>query len=68
MLNVKLPARMETRLAKAAKRTGKTPTALTKAAVDLYLEEFEDYYDVMKRKNERTITLAQLGKELGLDN
>lgn len=59
---------METRLTKAAKRTGRTPTALTKAAVDLYLEELEDYYDVTKRKNERTISLAQLGKELGLGN
>jgi predicted DNA-binding protein len=66
MLSVKLPSRIETRLAKAAQRTGKTPDALTMAAVELYLEELEDYFDVMKRKNERSVTLAQLEKELGL--
>ena len=66
MLNVKLPATIETRLTKAAHKTGKTPDALTKAALDLYLEELEDYFDVMKRKNERSVTLEQLEKELGL--
>lgn len=68
MLSVKIPAGIESRLSKAAQRTGQTPDALTKVAVELYLEELEDYFDVMKRKNERSITLEQLGKDLGLAN
>lgn len=68
MLNVKLSSRIETRLSRAAQRTGKTPDALTKAAIELYLEELEDYFDVMKRKKERSVTLVQMEKELGLAN
>jgi len=66
--SVKLSSRIEPRLSKAAQRTGKTPDALTKAAIELYLEELEDYFDVMKRKKERSVTLVQMEKELGLAN
>ncbi len=66
MLNVRLPAQIEDRLNKAAQQIGKTPDAITEAALEAYLEELEDYFDVMKRKGEKTVTLAQLEEELGL--
>jgi len=64
---IKLTPTQKARITRASKATGKTPQAITRAAVNLYLEELEDYMDVMKRKNERTITHEQLGKELGLE-
>jgi len=69
MLNVKLPARLETRLAELAARTGKSADAITQAALDLYLEELEDYLDVaeIKKQGGETISLKELGKSLGLD-
>ncbi len=72
MLNVKLPARLETRLAELAARTGKSADVITQAALYLYLylylEALEDYLDVAEiKKQGETITLKELGKSLGLD-
>jgi len=52
LLNVKLPASLETRLVE----------------LDLYLEALEDYLDVAEiKKQGETISLKELGKSLGLD-
>jgi len=70
MLNVNLPENIETRLAELSARTGKTPDAITQAALDLYLEEFEDYLDVaeIKKQGKKTVSLKELGKALGLES
>ncbi len=70
MLNVNLPERIETRLAELSARTGKTPDAITQAALDLYLEELEDYLDVaeIKKQGGATVSLKELGKALGLES
>jgi len=70
MLNVNLPERIETRLAELSARTGKTPDAITQAALDLYLEELEDYLDVteIKKQGGETVSLKELGKALGLES
>lgn len=70
MLNVNLPERTETRLAELSARTGKTPDAITQAALDLYLEELEDYLDVneIKKQGGETVSLKELGKALGLES
>lgn len=41
MLNVKIPARIESRIAKVAERAGKTPAAIIQAALEAYLERGE---------------------------
>lgn len=52
MLNVNLPTRIETRLVELASRTGKTTDAITQAALNIYLEELEDYLDVVEVKTQ----------------
>lgn len=70
MLNVNLPERIETRLVELSARTGKSPDAITQAALDLYLEELEDYLDVaeIKKQGGETVSLKELGKALGLES
>lgn len=70
MLNVNLPETIETRLAELSARTGKTPDAITQAALDLYLEELEDVLDVaeIKKQSGETVSLKELGKALGLES
>ena len=70
MLNVNLPQTIETRLAELSARTGKTPDAITQAALDLYLEELEDVLDVaeIKKQSSETVSLKELGKALGLES
>lgn len=65
---MKLNQSTESRLQKASVKTGKSVEVLVSSAVDLYLEELEDYFDIQKRKNERAITLDQLKAEIGLGN
>ncbi|HEY8036669.1 MAG TPA: hypothetical protein VIF37_13905 [Methylobacter sp.] len=70
MPNINLPERIEIRLAELSARTGKTPDAITQAALDLYLEELEDYLDVaeIKKQGRETAPLKELGKSLGLES
>ncbi|MCK9635126.1 MAG: hypothetical protein M0R41_02460 [Methylobacter tundripaludum] len=70
MLNVNLPERIETRLVELSARTGKSPDAITQAALDLYLEELEDCLDVAEIKKQvgETVSLKELGKALGLES
>ena len=66
-MTIAISAAREKRIKTIAAEVGETPTAITNKALDLYLEELEDYIDVMKRKDQKTITLKELGKRLGLD-
>ncbi|MDO9270317.1 MAG: hypothetical protein Q7T96_14530 [Methylobacter sp.] len=70
MLNINLPESIEIRLAELSARTGKTPDAITQAALDLYLKELEDYQDVteIKKQGGETVSFKDLGKALGLES
>lgn len=70
MLNVNLPERIETRLVELSARTGKSPDAITQAALDLYLEELEDCLNVaeIKKQGGETVSLKELGKALSLES
>lgn len=67
-MTISISANREKRLKTIATEVGKTPLAIANRALDSYMEELEDYIDVMKRKGQKTITLKELGKRLGLDH
>ena len=58
MLAIRLPESIEKRLAKLAKRTGRTKTFYAREAILRYIEDLEDAYDA-----ERALLRIQLGKE-----
>lgn len=71
MLAIRLDKELEERLASAAKRSGRTKTALARKAIEEYIDELEDIalleaaladYDPSKN-----ISIEQLRRELGLD-
>lgn len=66
---VKITTIRQVKLRAIAAKVGKTPASIANAAIDLYLEELQDYLDVqaIKKKGEKSISLEQLGKELGLE-
>lgn len=69
MLTVRLSSRLEARLNKLAKRTGRPKTYYAKKAIAEFLDEQEDYLIAISRLEENlpTIPLAQVVKQLGLD-
>ncbi len=71
MLAIRLDKELEDRLASAAKRSGRTKTALARKAIEEYIDELEDIalleaaladYDPSKN-----ISIEQMRRELGLD-
>lgn len=71
MLAIRLDKELEERLADAAKRSGRTKTALARKAIEEYIDELEDIAlleaalaDYDPRKN---ISIEQMRRELGLD-
>ncbi len=71
MLAIRLDKELEDRLAAAAKRAGRTKTALARKAIEEYIDELEDIalleatladYDPSKN-----ISMAEMRRELGLD-
>lgn len=58
MLAIRLPDSIEKRLAKLAKRTGRTKTFYAREAILRYIEDLEDAYDA-----ERALQRIQSGKE-----
>ncbi|MCW5646437.1 MAG: ribbon-helix-helix protein, CopG family [Sphingopyxis sp.] len=71
MLAIRLDKELEDRLAKAAKLSGRTKTALARKAIEEYIDELEDIalleaaladYDPSKN-----ISIEQMRRELGLD-
>ncbi|BBB13249.1 type II toxin-antitoxin system RelB family antitoxin [Sphingopyxis sp. FD7] len=71
MLAIRLDKELEDRLASAAKRSGRTKTALARKAIEEYIDDLEDIalleealadYDPSKN-----VSIEQVRRELGLD-
>ena len=70
MLGVRLEPELEKRLERLAKKTGRTKSYYAKEAIRQYIEDCEDYLlavEVSKR-NEKTFSLEEVRRELGLDS
>jgi hypothetical protein len=67
ILNIKLNAELSQAVARQARREKTTRTAVVRSAVAAYLEEAADAADIAKRSREKSISLKQLGKRLGLE-
>ncbi|MET3897063.1 RHH-type rel operon transcriptional repressor/antitoxin RelB [Devosia sp. UYZn731] len=71
---VRLPDELFDRLNALAARTGRTTTFYIREAIEEHLEELEDLYmaeDVLTRRqagDDKTLTLDELSRDLGLDN
>jgi RHH-type rel operon transcriptional repressor/antitoxin RelB len=68
MLAIRLKPDMEERLAKLAKRTGRTKTFYAREAIEQHLEDLEVYYLAAQaaEQTKRTFTPAEAKRELGL--
>jgi RHH-type rel operon transcriptional repressor/antitoxin RelB len=72
MLAIRLSPDIEERLEKLSKKTGRTKTYYARAAIIEYLDDLEDVYlaeavlERIQRGEERTYTLDEVGKRLGL--
>ena len=68
MLAIRLKPDLEDRLAKLAKKTGRTKTFYAREAIEQHLEDLEDYYlaALSLEKSKRTYTPAEAKRELGL--
>ncbi len=69
MLTVRLSSKLEARLSKLAKRTGRPKAYYAKKAIAEFLDEQEDYLIAIARLEENlpSIPLAQVVKQLSLD-
>jgi len=69
MLTLRLPPRLEARLNRLAKRTGRPKAFYAKKAIADFLDEQEDYLIAVARLEENlpSITLAEVVEQLGLD-
>jgi RHH-type transcriptional regulator, rel operon repressor / antitoxin RelB len=73
MLAIRLPANIEKRLDRLAKRTGRTKTYYAREAILTHLEDLEDVYlaekalTAIREGRSRTYTLEEVERSLGLD-
>jgi RHH-type rel operon transcriptional repressor/antitoxin RelB len=73
VLAIRLPDSIEKRLAKLAKRTGRTKTFYAREAILRYLEDLEDIYDAerilerIRSGKEKTIPLEDVMKRYGME-
>jgi RHH-type transcriptional regulator, rel operon repressor / antitoxin RelB len=73
MLAIRLPEKIEKRLDRLAKRTGRTKTYYAREAILQYLDELEDIYLAEKRLEavragrSRTIPIEQVMRRHGLE-
>jgi RHH-type transcriptional regulator, rel operon repressor / antitoxin RelB len=69
VLTVRLSPKLETRLNKLAKRTGRPKSYFARKALESFLDEQEDYLIAVSRlENKRpSIPLEEVIKRLGLD-
>ena len=69
MLTVRLSPRLEARLNRLAKRTGRPKSFYAKKAITEFLDEQEDYLIAVARleDNLSPLPLAEVVKQLGLD-
>jgi RHH-type transcriptional regulator, rel operon repressor / antitoxin RelB len=70
MLSVRLPLRLQARLNRLAKRTGRTKAYYAKKAIEEFLEDQEDYFIALARLEEKLpgIPLDEVVKKLGLES
>ena len=74
MLAIRLPETLEKRLARLAKRTGRTKTYYAREAIVQHLDELEDIYLAEKRLEavragrSRTVPIAKLMRRHGLED
>ena len=69
MLTVRLPKEMQERIERLAKATKRPKSFFVKEALNNYLDDMEDYYEVLKRVNDKDrelITLDELKEALEL--
>jgi RHH-type transcriptional regulator, rel operon repressor / antitoxin RelB len=73
MLAIRLPEKIEKRLDRLAKRTGRTKTYYAREAILKHLEDLEDIYIAEKRLADiragrtRTIPLEEVMRRYGID-
>jgi RHH-type transcriptional regulator, rel operon repressor / antitoxin RelB len=73
MLAIRLPDSIEKRLAKLAKRTGRTKTFYAREAILRYIEDLEDIYDAERAwerilsGKDKTIPLEDVMKRYGME-
>ena len=70
MLTVRLSPKLEARLNRLAKRTGRTKAYYAKKAIEDFLEDQEDYFLALSRLEEKLpgIPLEEVMKKLGLES
>lgn len=70
MLAIRLPDAIEERLNALAAETGRTKTTLAREAIVEYIDDLEDYYlaEARARRNRKSISLAEVERELGLSD
>jgi RHH-type rel operon transcriptional repressor/antitoxin RelB len=74
MLAIRLPERIEKRLDRLAKRTGRTKTYYAREAILQHLDELEDIYLAEKRLEgirsgrSKTIPLDQVMRQYGMED
>jgi RHH-type rel operon transcriptional repressor/antitoxin RelB len=74
MLAIRLPEKIEKRLDRLAKRTGRTKTYYAREAILKHLEDLEDIYLAEKRMEAiesgrvKTIPLEEIMRQHGLDH
>ncbi len=60
MLSVRLPKEMEARIERLAKATKRPKSFFVKEALSNYLEDMEEYYEALKRRNDPNRNLISL--------
>lgn len=74
MLAIRLPADIEDRLNRLAKRSGRTKTYYAREAILRHIEDLEDLQTAeerlraLKEGQSRTYTLEEVERDLGLDH
>ena len=69
MISIRLPKEMETRINNLAKSTQRSKSFFVKEALSNYLDDMEDYYEVLKRQHDTSrnlISLEELENALGI--
>ena len=70
MLAIRLDPETEERLARLAKKTGRTKTFYAREAIEEYIQDMEDYYLAVDaiREPGRTYSAEEAKRELGLSD
>ncbi len=70
MIAVRLPSKIERRLEKLARKTGRTKTFYVREAILQYLDDLEDYHLAAQRLEENlpSVPLEEVERRLGLED